>query len=146
MVDRTVFGQVALRLANRPEDYAVEALNYILGRSEAARAELIAQLMPWNHQQPGLRFRTQVVGENSRPDIVGVAPDGTEKLILEAKFWAGLTEAQPVEYIRRLSSDDGATLGFIAPDARIESLWRELVARISIEHPAAQQIESAGVP
>jgi hypothetical protein len=65
-------------------------------------------------------------------------------LILEAKFWAGLTEAQPLEYIRRLSSDNGSTLSFIVPDARIESLWRELFGRILGEHPAAQIIESAG--
>lgn len=144
MTERTVLGQVALQLADRPEDYAVEALNYVLGSSDTARNEAIALLMPWNRRHLDLRFRSQVVGENSRPDIVGANPDGTEMLIVEAKFWAGLTDAQPVEYISRLSSDEGSTLSFLAPDARIESLWRELVARTSDRYPEAQQVETVG--
>ncbi len=144
MTDRTVLGQVALQLADRPEDYAVEALNYVLGCSDIARNEIVALLMPWNQRQLDLSFRSQVVRENSRPDIVGANPDGMEMLIVEAKFWAGLTDAQPIEYIGRLSPDEGSTLSFLAPDARIESLWRELVGRISDRYPDAQQVESAG--
>ena len=46
---------------------------------------------------------------------------------MEAKFWAGLTENQPNAYLARLPLDQRpAVLLFVAPDARIETLWPEL--------------------
>ena len=53
---------------------------------------------------------------------------------MEAKFWAGLTENQPNAYLARLPLDERpAVLLFVAPDARLETLWPEL--RRLIEPP-----------
>ena len=53
---------------------------------------------------------------------------------MEAKFWAGLTENQPNAYLARLPLDERpAVLLFVAPEARLETLWPEL--RRLIEPP-----------
>ena len=50
-----------------------------------------------------------------------------ERVLIEAKFWAGLTENQPNAYLVRLPLDERpAVLLFVAPEARIETLWPEL--------------------
>jgi len=82
---------------------------------------------------PELVFKTQVAGENKeRPDLVGFDISGKELLICEAKFWAGLTENQPLGYLKRLSATENSTeraLVFICPNKRVPALWGEL-ARI----------------
>ena len=45
---------------------------------------------------------------------------------IEAKFWAGLTENQPVKYLNGLPKDRQSALLFVAPEARLETLWAEL--------------------
>ncbi|MBK8256916.1 MAG: hypothetical protein IPK82_30115 [Polyangiaceae bacterium] len=73
-------------------------------------------------------YRTQVADDSgARPDIVGAAPDGRVALVLEAKFWAGLTDAQPVAYLKNIP-ETGALL-FVAPAKRFELLWSEVVGR-----------------
>ena len=72
---------------------------------------------------------SQSVGKNSeRPDISGINEKGHEILIIEAKFWASLTENQPVEYIKRLK--DNSILLFICPKLRINSLNNEIERKI----------------
>ena len=57
--------------------------------------------------------------------------------MIEAKFWAGLTDNQPVAYLERLlKRDRPSALLFVTPAARSETLWAELirlVAESSIE-------------
>jgi hypothetical protein len=73
-------------------------------------------------------FVTQDGGEDSRtPDIVGRDSVGTKRIVVEAKFWAGLTNHQPVSYVKALS--DGTVLAFLVPKARVELVWNELVNR-----------------
>ena len=55
--------------------------------------------------------------------------DGKERLLIELKFWAGLTGNQPVTYLERLPEDHGSTLLVVAPSLRIETLWPELKRR-----------------
>ena len=83
-----------------------------------------------------MNFKTQVTGENNeRPDIIGMNEKRNEILIIEAKFWAYLTENQPVEYIKRLQNSNYnglKVLTFICPDQRISSLKSELKRRCDI--------------
>ncbi|MYA41649.1 MAG: hypothetical protein F4Z31_07855 [Gemmatimonadetes bacterium] len=74
-------------------------------------------------------MRTQATGEDGgRPDLVGFDEHGAERLLIEAEFWAGLTENQTLSYLRRLASDGGApgALLFVEPAARLQPLWNEL--------------------
>ena len=45
---------------------------------------------------------------------------------VENKFWAGLTSAQPVGYLKALAADASSALVFIVPHHRVSGLWGEL--------------------
>ena len=103
---RTVLAHLASRLTEeKTEDIAVEALAHILSESKSARAAIQSVLRDGGSQGISIsRFRTQVTGESGeRPDLSGFDEIERECLLIEAKFWAGLTSAQPVEYLKRLS-------------------------------------------
>ncbi len=127
----TLFGHLADRFVVQRENLATEALAYILSRSQPARLALGQLLSLGGVVIPeSLSFRTQAAGEDHAiPDLVGENEQGQQVLIMEAKFWAGLTDAQPVDYLRRLEAESRTALVFIAPQQRIEVLWRELVDR-----------------
>lgn len=52
--------------------------------------------------------------------------DGRERVLIEAKFWAGLTGNQPVAYLQRLPANTPSALLFVAPAPRLDTLWNEL--------------------
>ena len=92
------------RFTGQTENIAVEALGYILSTSEAAREGLVSLLQSGGAEVEGLsRIRTEVTGDKGeRPDLVGWDENGDERLLIEAKFWAGLTDNQPNGYLKRL--------------------------------------------
>ena len=89
------------------ENVAVEALGHILSGSEAARSALSDVLNAGGAQVGQIaQVRTQVTGKDGeRPDLVAFDQDGEKRVLIEAKFWAGLTESQPVVYLQE--SDRG---------------------------------------
>ena len=65
------------------------------------------------------------------------------RVLVENKFWAGLTENQPVSYLETLAKYPQPTvLLVVAPEARVETLWRELKGRLK----AAEISASDGTP
>lgn len=128
---QTLFGHLATRFAQHPENLATEALLYLLDRSPIARAALRRFIAQADVTLPdSLLYRTQAAGdEGAIPDLVGLDDVGREVLLLEAKFWAGLTDRQPVEYLNRLASAVPGLLLFVAPARRFATLWPELVSR-----------------
>lgn len=48
-------------------------------------------------------------------------------MIVEAKFWAGLTAHQPVTYLERLDSRAPSLLLFVVPTRRQQPVWQKLV-------------------
>ena len=132
----TMFAHIVTRLTNRTEDVAVEALGFILSRSAAARRAL-SDLLKLEGMDVGelTDAGTQVSdGTLARPDLAVYDRERKERVLIEAKFWAGLTENQPNAYLARLPLDERpAVLLFVAPEARIETLWPKL--RRLIEPP-----------
>ena len=124
----TLFGHLAFR-APKPENVATEALCFILGRSAAVREALLAVASDAGVELPAdLHFQTQVTGEEGeRPDLVGTDADGDRRFIIEAKFWAGLTENQPETYLRSMPTDKPSLLLFVAPATRCPTLWPKLL-------------------
>lgn len=124
--DSSLLAHLSSRFTERTEDIAVEALGYILSTSEAAKTGLLSILRSGGADVHQLsRIDTQVSGkEGERPDLVGRDESGVERLLIEAKFWAGLTDNQPNAYLERLPPN--GTLLFVAPEARVETLWPEL--------------------
>ena len=128
--DDSLLAHLSSRFRVGTEDLAVEALGHILSTSEAAREGLLGLLRSGGAKVEGLsRVRTQVVGDKrERPDLVGWDDDGDKRLLVEAKFWAGLTDNQPNGYLKRLRR--GGVLLFVAPEARLDTLWQELERRV----------------
>lgn len=125
----SVLAYLATRFATHPENLATEALNFVIASSASARGALIDLCRQVSDQQLGdLTFSTQRTYEDgSRPDLVGRAIDGCEPVVIEAKFWAGLTSNQPVAYLAALP--ENGLLLFVAPEERAQTLWAELLRR-----------------
>jgi len=121
------------RIKGSPEDVATMSLCYVLENSSSARQTFTSYLSSTLEidSLPDLFFRTQVAGKNrERPDLVGFDGKFNELILCESKFWAGLTENQPLGYLRRLHENkvmENKALIFICPSARVISLWGELL-------------------
>jgi len=124
MVDH-VLGYLARRFTVSEENLATEALTWLL-RDPAANRALCFLARQWGADVPdGLNF----VGnpDTGRPDVVGTDGDHTERLLIEAKFAAGLTAQQPSGYLSRLGNTAPGMLLVVAPSTRLATLWSELL-------------------
>lgn len=132
----TMCAHIVSCLTNRTEDVELEALGFILSRSDAAKRAL-RDLVELGGMDVGeLTDAGTQVGDATlaRPDLAVYDRERKERVLIEAKFWAGLTENQPNAYLTRLPRDERpAVLLFVAPEARLETLWPEL--RRLIERP-----------
>lgn len=133
----SLLAELALRMSRSPEDIATEGLAYVLERSGAARAAIQDSASDWAQTQLRsiVTFRSQVGStDGSRPDIEAQDSAGVPVVIFENKFWAGLTDAQPVAYLRRLDPQ-GGVLCFVAPTERLRLLWPEITNRAAAAFP-----------
>ena len=105
---------------------------HILTESNVAREVLQQMLSVGGVEIAALgKVRTQPSGERGeRPDLSVEDAHGTERVLIEAKFWAALTDNQPVSYLKRLSDSVPSALMFVVPVLRMETLWPE-VCRLS---------------
>ena len=129
----TLLAHIAWKLSSRHEDIAVEALGYILKSEPLLR--VMEELLKDGGADVGTiaRVQTQVSGEGeTRPDLVALDGQGEECVLIEAKFWAGLTANQPKAYLDRLAP--GKALLFVAPESRLETLWPEVRRRGGADH------------
>ena len=113
------------RIKGSQEDIATYSLGYLLGQSSVlneAFTRLIAETLQVPLEEL-LAYNCQDADEQyGRPDIAGYE-NGILKVLCEAKFFAGLTENQPVSYLKRLIGTEGSGVIFICPKERIISLW-----------------------
>lgn len=128
----TVFSHIVQkRLSQENENVATEALAFIVDSSAAARRGLMKVLLGVAPELPALRFRTQQTENDARPDMWGYDAANL-RVLIENKFWAGLTENQPVQYMRLLEKcSKPAVLLVVVPTAREETVWRELQRRLN---------------
>lgn len=143
----TVFSYIVQkRFSQENENVATDALAFIVHSSEAARSGLMKLLCGIAPDLPSLRFRTQQTEASVRPDMWGL--DGsTPRVFIECKFWAGLTENQPVAYLRLLARcTEPTVLLVVVPAARQETVWRELLRRLGDDQVSASiRDPSAGI-
>lgn len=133
-MSETLLAHLARQLARHPENVATEALAFIL-RSPAASAAFLAHVRGFAPALPEMeRYTTQVHDTDGViPDLVGTVGDRSP-LIVEVKFRAGLTPAQPVTYLKRLDDIAPDTLLlFLVPRSRVGPLWERLCARCAGE-------------
>lgn len=125
----TLLGHLGLRFHSHPENLATDALCFLLRTYSPAEAGLRSLLSSVDVPLPaGLRYITQDGQDGGRPDLIGRDDAGADPFLLEAKFWAGLTEQQPLGYLDRLPAG-GGTLLVVAPGLRLSLIWRELQQR-----------------
>ncbi len=129
----TVFSHIIQKsFSNQYENIATDALAFILNSSESAKHGLMKLLRGINSDLPGnLQFCTQQTEGEARPDMRG--DDGmVTRVFIENKFWAGLTENQPVTYLKRLAEHpQSSVLLMVVPAARESTVWRELMRSLA---------------
>ena len=127
----TVFSHIIQkRFSQVNEDVATDALAYILESSDAARRGMTKLLRGIVPDLPQLYFETQQAEGSIRPDMRGLA-NAEPRVFIENKFWAGLTDNQPVSYLNQLATySQPSVLLVVAPTAREQTLWRELTRRL----------------
>ena len=112
-----------------PEPAATQALGYILRDAAALRA-FVDQLPRVGERFDPRRVETEVTVGEGRPDLVIYDRGDAPRVMVENKFWAGLTEAQPTAYLTELPTDDqGGALVFVVPEVRVQNIWAELMRR-----------------
>lgn len=120
-------------LVRSEEDLATTALAHVL-RSHRAVSEAFNGLLgiplgaTWGTQE----HLDDGEGARGRPDLVARS-GGVHHAFVEAKFGAGLTDAQPTKYLRMLGTD--GVLLFLVPAARLAHL-EPLVLRRASEMPS----------
>ena len=120
------------KIRGSQEDIATFSLQYLLSQSKDINksfTEFCSNCL--NIQvQTKLQYICQSVGENNdRPDLVGINNYNNECILCEMKFYAGLTDNQPLTYLDRLNKENQNGLLFICPETRITLLWSELCNR-----------------
>ena len=123
------------------EPAATQALAFILNQ-ESALVGAIARMLH-------IKFELgQVVAEEadkeSRVDLTIYDSEGKERILIENKFWAGLTEAQPISYIDKLPQEKESALVFIVPEKRMQTIWIELKDRCQGRGRKFQVIQEEG--
>ena len=127
----SVLAHVVLGGALPGEPAATKALAFILNSSPDIARAFIGLIRGTNVEfEPG-RIKAELEHEGSRPDLTIYDSDGHVRVFVENKFWAGLTEAQPVSYLRDLPNDPPSALVFVVPDLRVSAVWNELKIRCS---------------
>jgi hypothetical protein len=142
MNSNTVFGHLVHQFAVHPENLATEALSFILQTPAASGAftTFVKQILA--DCPDGMRFETQQVGlEASIPDMKCFDDAGNIRVIVENKFWAGLTDNQPVTYIRELPAGIGALVLIVVPEARLQIVWDEIVGRCMANNIPVQSVK-----
>ncbi len=109
------------------EPVATQALAYIMKQQEIAKKFLV-----FLHEQSGIQFEygsihPELKHGESIPDLTITDQDGQIRVLVENKFWAGLTDSQPIKYLERLPEDLHSALLFIVPKARMTTVWYELI-------------------
>lgn len=131
--DHSLLAHLVPKLTSQVEDAATDALAFVLNRSELCRKALAEMVSDSEHPSVPLeRVSTQVaVEDGGRLDLVAYDSDESKRLIVESKFWAALLSGQASGYVTELTDDGPATLLFVAPEVRRETLWAKIERQFS---------------
>ena len=140
----TLLAYLVSSFPGNTENIATEALRHIFDHSNAS-VEALNDVVQSGVQgiQPISKVESQVIqADGTRPDLVGLDQAGKERVLVEVKFWAALTNNQPNGYINRLPDDGTALVMFLAPAERIRSLWPQLEDRLTREFGRLIEVDS----
>ena len=122
----SLFSYIVNEFTDQTELVATKALAYILGRSPAA-SDALRELLRTGGADVGsiASVEAESTGDDTgRVDLALRNDADEERVLIEAKFWAGLTGNQPAAYLERLPNDGKpSVLLFVAPEMRLGTLW-----------------------
>ena len=126
----TLLAYLISRIVTQREPAATQALAYILNSAP----DIAKAFMSVVHQTGFTPFELGRIGAEEQhgdgiPDLTVRDTAGAVRVLVENKFWAGLTDAQPVGYLDQLPSDAPVALLFVVPHTRLHSVWAELKDR-----------------
>ena len=127
----SLLGYLVPRIAATGEEpAATQALAYLLNASARVAEAFVHVVAPTGIKAfvPGRITAEEQHGDHS-PDLTIRDAGGAVRILVENKFWAGLTSAQPVTYLNALPTDALSALVFIVPHQRRYVLWGELRER-----------------
>lgn len=140
----TLLAYLVSSFPGNSENIATEALRHIFDNSDAS-VEALNDVVQSGVRgtQPITKVKSQVIGSDGTiPDLVGFDESGKERVLIEVKFWAQLTNNQPNGYLERLPDDGPAVLIFLVPDDRIHSLWPQLRNRVKETFSGLAEVDS----
>ena len=125
----SVLAHVVLGGPQQSEPAATQALAYVLKSSPDIARAFVRMIRDAGVEfEPG-RIEAELAHEDSQPDLTIHDTDGHVRILVENKFWAPLTKAQPVSYLGNLPEDPPSALVFVVPEQRISTVWQELKER-----------------
>ena len=140
---KSILSDVVSKYSRHTENICSESLALIINQSpqlQHAWNELIKEKSKSKIQLPtDFKFITQVTSKKDTaiPDLE-IKAHADSMYLVEAKFWAGLTDQQPNTYIKRIQEKENGALIFLAPERRIPSLKIEAKKRLVEEFIVAE--------
>ena len=125
----SVLAHVVLNSSLPSEPAATQSLAYILNASPDIARAFVGMLREADIEFEPAYIQAELGHEDSRPDLTIHDDHGRVRAFVENKFWAGLTEAQPVSYLGDLPENFPTALLFIVPQQRVTTVWSELKLR-----------------
>ena len=127
----SVLAHVVLGGSLPSEPAATQALAFILKSSPDIAWSFLGMLREANSKFKEFKefkpvhIQSELGHGDSRPDLT--IYDSDSHIFIENKFWAGLTDAQPVSYLT--VEPPPSALVFIVPEQRISTIWNVLKVR-----------------
>jgi len=128
-MQNSLLAHIASNFITEYENVANSSIAYLLNEYPVSR-EVLKKILKLD-SVPSYYVTELSTKSNGRPDVTGLDNNGKKSVIIEGKFWANLTENQPVNYLKELSTD-GKIL-FLAPDKRLVSLKQEINKKLNGE-------------
>ena len=125
----SVLAHVATSMGERG---ATQALAYILNNNLASSELLSAcSTRQASHSTPRHHIQAEKGNDGNQPDMTihDMNDPSRLRVLIENKFWADLTNKQPVGYLKELPEDVSSALLFIVPSDRVRQIWNELKRR-----------------
>jgi hypothetical protein len=132
---KSILSSIVGKYSRHTENICRESLALVINESDSLKrcfSELLGSISNGGIAlRENYTIQTQVTSKKDQaiPDLE-IADGSNRKYLIEAKFWAGLTEHQPVSYLKRI--ENGGSLVFLAPERRLNSLGNEVCAKLGL--------------
>jgi len=136
-MQKSLLSHIASNFIAEYENVANSSIAYLLNKYPTARSAL-SQLIGCS--VPDYFITEHATQSNGRFDVAGLDGNGNVNMVIEGKFWASLTDNQPIGYLNEL--DNHGVLLFLTPDRRLASLKAEISSRLNNQYDQRIQLSS----